>query len=186
MSPTVSRLIETSRCPGATAAPWRELHLMWRSKQSLPLPMRALGEPLPLILEELTALAYRQTVILVDPDKGRAGSIAASLQRIGTVAVRLRDEEDLPGLLSGTAVILAADDGGALPGLFEWLQERGMAPQVIAYSSTASPHRIVKALSLGAADYLIWPCDASLIGAAIAASTAARRNANVGNLSRSC
>jgi DNA-binding NtrC family response regulator len=69
-------------------------------------------------------------------------------------------------------VALVADEPGSIRGTFERLKNAGLRAKIIAYAEDASSHRIVKAMSAGAADFLHWPCDTANIIAAATAATA--------------
>ncbi len=86
-----------------------------------------------------------------------------------TVAASLADLA-VPG--KGLCVALVADEPGSVRGTLERMKAAGLRGKIIAYAEETSPHRIVKAISDGAADFLHWPCDsANIIAAATAATT---------------
>jgi DNA-binding NtrC family response regulator len=113
----------------------------------------------------------RLKFILVDSDRHRAAAISDALarQRGVTVAASL---SDLAAAREGRCVALVADDPGSIGATAERLKNAGIQAKIIAYAGDASSHRIVKAMSAGAADFLHWPCDAANIVAAATAATA--------------
>jgi DNA-binding NtrC family response regulator len=113
----------------------------------------------------------RLKFILVDNDRHRAAAISDGLtrQRGVTVAGSLADLAVSP---EARCVALVADEPGSIRGTFERLKNAGLRAKIIAYAEDASSHRIVKAMSAGAADFLHWPCDTANIIAAATAATA--------------
>ena len=113
----------------------------------------------------------RLKFIIVDNDRQRAAVIAEGLshQRGVVVAGSLAD---LAATQEGRCIALVADDPGAIHTTLTRLKEAGLRAKIIAYAANPSAHRIVKAMSAGAADFLHWPCDAANIIAAATAATA--------------
>lgn len=107
---------------------------------------------------------------LVDKDPARAGTIFAGLSRYGR-GVIVSEGLDDPAV--DRSIVLAADEPGAIAEVVERMKQMRIAAKVIAYGETASPHRIVRAMAAGAADYLIWPFNLDALVAAADAATAA-------------
>jgi DNA-binding NtrC family response regulator len=115
----------------------------------------------------VTALKF----LLADQDRRRAAAIGEALSRFRGVTVAGTAEE-LAEAATDRRVVLAADEPGAIERIIERIHETGIRAKVIAYSEEPSQHRMVKAMSAGAADYLHWPCDPAEIVAAANAATA--------------
>ena len=108
---------------------------------------------------------------MVDSNRQRAAAISAGLVRQRGVSVT-ESLADLAGSREGICVALVADEPGAIRATAERLKVAGLTAKIIAYADDASPHRIVKAMAAGAADFLHWPCDTANIVAAATAATA--------------
>lgn len=113
----------------------------------------------------------RLKFILVDDDALRARAISEGLARQRGIAVA-DTLDDLAGSREGPCVALVADEPGAIRATADRLKAAGLMCKIIAYAEDPSPHRIVKAMAAGAADFLHWPCDAANIVAAATAATA--------------
>lgn len=113
----------------------------------------------------------RLKFILVDSDRQRAVTISAGLTRQRGIAVT-DSLADLAGSPEGLCVALVADEPEAIRLTADRLKAAGLRAKIIAYADDASPHRIVKAMAAGAADFLHWPCDIANIIAAATAATA--------------
>ena len=113
----------------------------------------------------------RLKFLLVDSDPHRAAALADGLTRHLDVTVA-ESLDALAASRSGRCVALVADDPGAIRATAERLKNAGLRAKIIAYADDASPHRMVKAISDGAADFLQWPCDTANIIAAANAATA--------------
>jgi CheY-like chemotaxis protein len=113
----------------------------------------------------------RLKFVLVDDDPSRAATISQGLagQRGVVVADSLAD---FAASREDRCVALVADDPGLIRGTAERLKVAGLRVKIIAYATEASAHRIVQAMSAGAADFLHWPCDIANIVAAATAATA--------------
>lgn len=109
--------------------------------------------------------------ILVDNDRLRAAAISSGLARQHGVIVAA-SLADLAASREGRCVALVADDPGSIRGTLERMKAAGLHAKVIAYAEDTSPHRMVKAMAAGAADFLHWPCDMANIIAAANAATA--------------
>ena len=109
--------------------------------------------------------------ILVDSDRLRAAVISDGLTRHWgvTVATSLAD---LAASREGRCVALVADEPGSIRTTLDRMKAAGLRAKVIAYAEDTSPHRMVKAMAAGAADFLHWPCDTANIIAAATAATA--------------
>ena len=108
--------------------------------------------------------------ILVDSDHRRLRAISDGLARHRGVTVS-DSLAVLPGPREGACVALVADGPGSIEAAAERMKAAGWNAKIIAYAEDPSPHRIVKAMAAGAADFLHWPCDhASIIAAATAAT----------------
>jgi DNA-binding NarL/FixJ family response regulator len=113
----------------------------------------------------------RLKFIMVDSNRQRVAAISAGLVRQRGVSVT-ESLADLAGSREGICVALVADEPGAIRATAERLKVAGLTAKIIAYAEDASPHRIVKAMAAGAADFLHWPCDTANIVAAATAATA--------------
>lgn len=113
----------------------------------------------------------RLKFIVVDNDRQRAAVIASGLARQRGVIVA-ENPADLAATREDRCIALVADDPGAIRGTLTRLKEAGLRAKIIAYAENPSSHRIVKAMSAGAADFLHWPCDTANILAAATAATA--------------
>jgi two-component system, LuxR family, response regulator FixJ len=113
----------------------------------------------------------RLKFILVDDDRQRASAISDGLarQRGITIADSLAA---LAASREGRCVALVADEPGSIRATADRMTAAGLHAKIIAYAEDASPHRIVKAMAAGAADFLHWPCDPANIIAAATAATA--------------
>lgn len=114
----------------------------------------------------------RLKFILLDQDRTRAAAITAALGSHGRGVTVVEGLSALDPQAAGLSIILAADEGGAIPRIVEGLKRFKVGAKVIAFAENPSQHQIVKALAAGAADYLHWPCDAPDIVAAANAATA--------------
>lgn len=119
----------------------------------------------------------RLQFILVDQNPARAAAIFAALLRHGRGVSVTESFDEAPRQLDTRRVVLAADGPGVIPDIMERVKQAGIDAKVIAYSEDASSHRIVKAMSAGAADYLPWPFDPDSLVAAADAATAAQSKA---------
>jgi DNA-binding NtrC family response regulator len=113
----------------------------------------------------------RLKFILVDDDRNRAAVISNGLTRQRGVIVA-DSLADLAASSGGRCVALVADEPGSIRGTIERMKAAGLRAKIIAYAEDSSPHRMVKAMAAGAADFLHWPCDTANIIAAATAATA--------------
>jgi DNA-binding NtrC family response regulator len=113
----------------------------------------------------------RLKFVLIDSDASRVATISEVLGRSRGVTL-VENLDHLATTRTDRCVVLVADEPGAIRGSVERLKNLGIEAKVIAYAEDASPHRMVKAMSAGAADYLQWPADAANIIAAAYAVTA--------------
>lgn len=122
-------------------------------------------------------------VIIVDEDRARASTLAALLRRNGCEVHSVATAHDFPAQPRGGALVLHADDDQSTPQLLQRLRELRLFLPVIAYRQEPTTRHVAAAIGAGAADYLAWPCEPSLLMAAIkavrqAASTPARNASN--------
>jgi predicted O-methyltransferase YrrM len=138
--------------------------------------------------DTLAALAGQVfDLVFVDADKAGYLGYVRTLLDTGLLATGglicvdntlLQGEPYLDGSSSPNGDAIAAfnqavaDDPGAIHTTLTRLKEAGLRAKIIAYAANPSSHRIVKAMSAGAADFLHWPCDAANIIAAATAATA--------------
>jgi DNA-binding NarL/FixJ family response regulator len=113
----------------------------------------------------------RLKFILIDSDRQRAATLSAGHARQRGVAVA-DSLADLAVSREGICVALVADEPEAIRATAERMKAAGLIAKIIAYADDASPHRIVKAMAAGAADFLHWPCNTANIVAAATAATA--------------
>ncbi|MDB5726107.1 MAG: hypothetical protein JWQ16_2861 [Novosphingobium sp.] len=113
----------------------------------------------------------RLKFILVDDDLDRATAISDGLTRQRGVIVA-DSLADLAASNDGRCVVLVADEPGSIRGTIARMNAAGLRAKIIAYAADTSPHRMVKAMAAGAADFLHWPCDTENIMAAATAATA--------------
>lgn len=122
-------------------------------------------------------------IFLVDGDMRRRATISHCLSQCGIHVEPYESVAELRGHMAEFGLVLIHDDDGAEIGrAVECLAEIGNWLPVIGFAEAPEPRTVVKAIHLGAIDYLAWPfAEAEVVGviadaAAMVDTIGARRN----------
>jgi FixJ family two-component response regulator len=96
-------------------------------------------------------------ISLIDRDVRRRAAIVHCLAAGGVSAEPLENADELISHWPSTGLILANDDGEALPALMRHIGHAGGWLPIVTYAEAPGPARIVEAVLEGAIAYLAWP-----------------------------
>jgi two-component system response regulator FixJ len=117
---------------------------------------------------------------LVDEDTLRRAAISHTLSARGIHVEPFESIVELIAHWPKTGLILAYDDGHAIPSLIEHMGNKGDWLPVIGFTEDPTPKRIVDAILAGAVDYIEWPFDQRELGETL--RTAGERADGVGSI----
>jgi len=117
---------------------------------------------------------------LIDGDTLRRAAISHALSSRGIHVEPFESIAELIDHWPRSGLILAYDDGRAIPALIEHMGGRGDWLPVIGFAAHPNPKRIVDAILAGAVDYLAWPFDDAELAETL--KTASERADGAGNV----
>lgn len=107
-----------------------------------------------------------KSVVVIDAVDSRRAAIYRCLAAT-TTTIPVATLGELGSAWPQSAWFLVADEIGVLEALQAEFAARGVAHPVVSYSETLEPARMVRAIYGGAVSYVVWPCDAETIHAAM-------------------
>lgn len=96
-------------------------------------------------------------IFLVDDDMRRRATISHCLSQCSIHVEPYENVAELRGHIAEFGLVLIHDDGAQIAKAVDCLAEAGNWMPVIGFSETPEPRAVVKAIHLGAIDYLAWP-----------------------------
>lgn len=116
----------------------------------------------------------RTQIILIDSDLRRRARIAFEMTDLLSYVLPLEDVGEICSAWPEEAVILVEDTRDNLTRLTRMMEREQREIPFIAFSSAPAQPARARAGKLGAADYLAWPCEASLLHQTVVAAKAAK------------
>lgn len=99
----------------------------------------------------------KKRVVIFDRDELRRARVCRALLEGGFFAEPLHDPSEFPGKFQAAAIALLHDDGDQVEKFFSLLKARQDWVPLLAYDSSPSPAKVVRAIKAGAIEYLEWP-----------------------------
>lgn len=104
-------------------------------------------------------------IFLVDGDMRRRATISHCLSQCGIHVEPYENVAELRGHMAEFGLVLIHDDGMEISRAIDCLAEVGNWLPVIGFAEAPEPRAVVKAIHLGAIDYLAWPfAEAEVVG----------------------
>jgi len=97
------------------------------------------------------------SLILVDADMRRRAAICHMLSNAGMHVEPFESTSEIGRRWPRTGMVLIADDGNAIAGLMERMNQDANWLPVVAFAQEPSAHRVAMTIHEGAIDYLEWP-----------------------------
>lgn len=121
-----------------------------------------------------------RTIILIDSDFRRRAAVTHSLSGSGIHIEPFEGFAEIRANWPRGGVVLACDEGDLIRDLHEYMTESGRWLPVVAYGTSPSTPRVVRAVLGGALDYLDWPITQDAVASAM--DLAAATEHTLGNL----
>lgn len=102
-------------------------------------------------------------IVLIDSATKRRAEISHLLGSKGIPVEPFEGVEDFEAYPVEAALYLVADEGDLLKSVLDASAVLNRFPAVIAYGETLCANRIVEAMKAGAANYIIWPFDETIL-----------------------
>ena len=102
-------------------------------------------------------------IVLIDSATKRRAEISHLLGSKGISVEPFDSAEDFKAYPVEAALYLVADEGDLLKSVLDASSVLNRFPTVIAYGETLCAKRIVEAMKAGAANYIVWPFDETIL-----------------------
>lgn len=118
-------------------------------------------------------------VVLIDGVTKRRAQISHLLRSKGIPVEPFDSAEDFEAYPVEAALYLVADEGDLLVSVLHASAVLDRFPNVIAYGETLCANRIVEAIQAGAANYIVWPFDETILELTLGPLAVGRSNVSM-------